>query len=233
VADACASVVGGHDRLDLVVANAGIMASPLRRTADGFELQMGVNHLGHQALVAGVLRLLLGTPGSRVVVVTSLMHRLGRIDTGDLHYERRPYRRWQAYGASKLANLLYVDALQRRLRAAGDETIAVAAHPGYSRTNLQTAGPAMQGGLRGAATGAIVDVGTRLLAQPAQAGVLPVLYAATAPDVEGGTCWGPSGPGGLRGEVAPATVSARARDRELAERLWEVSERLTGVAHPR
>lgn len=222
-----------HERLDLLIANAGVMGTPLQLTADGFEWQIGVNHLGHQALVADLLGLVLATPSSRVVVVSSLVHHRGRIDPDDLHWRARRYRRWQAYADSKLANLLYALELQRRLEAAGDDAIAVAAHPGYSRTALQTTGPTVGGGPRAALNGLVVGIGNQLLAQPPQAGVLPQLYAATARQVAGGSYWGPSGFKELRGDVAPAGVSRRARDPELARTLWERSEEQTGVHHPR
>jgi NAD(P)-dependent dehydrogenase (short-subunit alcohol dehydrogenase family) len=233
VAEAAALVRRHHDRLDLLVANAGVMATPLLRTADGFEWQLGVNHLGHQALVADLLGLVLATPASRVVLVSSLAHRRGHIHLDDPHWHRRRYRRWEAYAASKLANLLYAFELQRRLAAAGDDTVALAAHPGYARTALQTAGPTAGGGARALLHGLSGRLGNQLLAQPPQAGVLPQLYAATAPDVAGGSYWGPSGPGELRGEVAPARTTGPARDRELARALWELTEEQTGVRHAR
>ena len=233
VAEAVGWVRRYHERLDVLVANAGVMATPLQRTADGFEWQLGVNHLGHQALIADLLGLVLATPASRVVVVSSLAHHRARIDLDDLHWRRRRYRRWEAYAASKLANLLYAIELQRRFEAAGDDTIAVAAHPGYARTALQTAGPAQGGGPRDALRGLAGRIGSHLLAQPPQAAVLPQLYAATAPEVTGGSYWGPSGFRELRGEVAPAAVAPQARDPELAQALWERSEEQTGVRHAR
>lgn len=218
-----------HDRLDRLVANAGVMATPLRRTADGFELQLGVNHLGHHALTGWLLPQLLAAPAARVVAVSSFVHRIGHIDLDDLNWERTRYQRWAAYGRSKLANLLFVLALERRFRAAGAAAIAVAAHPGYATTGLQAAGPAMQGGIRGAISGAASRLGSLLVAQPAARGVLPQLYATAAPDVTGGSYWGPSGPGETRGYPAPATRSAAAQDAVLAEELFAASEDLTGV----
>ena len=232
VTAAAASVRRDHDRLDLVVANAGVFATPLQRTADGFEWQLGVNHLGHQALIADLLGLVRATPGARVVLVTSLSHRYGRLDLDDLGWRQRPYRPWAAYAASKLANLTYGLELQRRLEAVGDDTRVVTAHPGYTRTGLLHHGSSLHGGMRGAVTGIAGWLGDRLVAQPPQAGVLPQLYAATAPDVPGGSYWGPSGPGELRGEVAPARPSPLARGAELARGLWEASEAATGVRHP-
>ena len=233
VAEAAGRVLRDHERLDVLVANAGVMATPLQRTADGFEWQIGVNHLGHQALIADLLGLVRATPASRVVVVSSLAHQRGRVDLDDLHWRRRRYRRWEAYAASKLANLLYTFELQRRLEAAGDDTLAVAAHPGYARTALQTTGPAAGGGVRALLTGLIGRVGNHLVAQPPQAGVLPQLFAATSPQVTGGSYWGPSGFQELRGEVAPAAVTPQARDPELAHALWELTEAQTGVRHAR
>ena len=233
VAEAAERVRRRHDRLDVLVANAGVLATPLQRTADGFEWQVGVNHLGHQALIADLLGLVLATSGSRVVLVSSLSHRLGRIGLDDLHWHHRRYRRWEAYATSKLANLLYAFELQHRFEAAGDDTIAVAAHPGYARTALLTAGPTAGGGALAMLNGVVGRVGNQLVAQPPQAGVLPQLYAATAPDVAGGSYWGPSGLGEFRGEVAPARASHRARDRELARALWDLSEEQTGVRHAR
>lgn len=233
VASAAAQFRGRYERLDLLIANAGVMATPLQRTADGFEWQLGVNHLGHQALVADLLGPVLATPASRIVLISSLMHRYGRLDLTDPSWERRTYRRWSAYSASKLANLTYALELQRRLAATDPDTTVAAAHPGYSRTGLQTSGPTASGGIEGMLSGVVATLGNHLVAQPPQAGVLPQLYAATAPGVPSGSYWGPGGPGGIRGEVAPAAASARARDVELGRELWEVSERLTGVRHPR
>jgi NAD(P)-dependent dehydrogenase (short-subunit alcohol dehydrogenase family) len=231
VATAAALVRERYDRLDLLIANAGVMATPLQRTADGFEWQLGVNHLGHQALVADLLGLVLATPRARIVLVSSLMHRYGRLDLDDPCWEYRPYRRWGAYSASKLANLAYMFELRRRIDSTGVDTTVAGAHPGYSRTGLQTAGPTASGGIKGAVTGVMAAVGNHLIAQPPQTGVLPQLYAATAAEVGTGSYWGPRGPGELRGEVAAAAASARARDAELGRELWEVSERLTGVRH--
>lgn len=232
VEEAAGEVRARHDRLDLLIANAGLMGVPLRRTAEGAELHLAVNHLGHHALCARLLDLVVATPRSRVVVVSSIMHRMGRIDRDDPLWQHRRYRRWRAYSDSKLANLLYVRELDRRLRAAGHETPAVAAHPGYARTGLQHTGPRMQTGPWGKISAGVVAAATWLLAQPPQAGVLPLLYAATAPDVDGGSFWGPGGPGELRGDVRRARAAPQARDDETARWLWDLSEHLTGVRHP-
>jgi NAD(P)-dependent dehydrogenase (short-subunit alcohol dehydrogenase family) len=216
-----------HDRLHLLVNNAGVMAIPLRRTADGFEMQIGTNHLGHFAVTGLLLDRLLATPGARVVNVSSSMHRIGRIDFADLQSERR-YGPWRAYGQSKLANLLFTFELQRRLERKGAALIAVASHPGYAATQLQETGPRMRGAT--VMTG-LVAIGNRLLAQSAVMGALPSLYAATAPDVRGGEFFGPDGLGEMRGSPRRVQASARARDAETAARLWDVSAQLTGVGY--
>jgi len=207
--------------VDLLVNNAGVMIPPLSRTADGFELQFGTNHLGHFALT----NLLLPGIRGRVVTVSSFAHHSGRIDFDDLNWERRRYRRWRAYGQSKLANLLFTAELQRRLTEAGSKVRSLAAHPGYAATNLQS-----HSGSR-LMEFAMGSLGNRLLAQDAAAGALPTLYAATA-DLPGNTFAGPSGFAGLRGAPAPCSRSRAARDPETARRLWQVSETLTGVRFP-
>jgi NAD(P)-dependent dehydrogenase (short-subunit alcohol dehydrogenase family) len=214
--------------LDLLVNNAGVMAPPLRRTPDGFESQFGTNHLGHFALTGLLLPRLLRRPGSRVVTVTSGVHRAGRIDFANLDAETG-YRKWPAYAQSKLANLLFTFELQRRADAAGVELRSVAAHPGYAATNLQTAGPKAAGsriGEKGA------ELFSRLIGQPDSTGALPTLRAATDPAVRGGEVFGPGGFMELRGAPKQVTVSRRARDRVVAERLWTSSERKTGVTYP-
>lgn len=231
VAEAAGVLAGRHERVDAVVANAGIMAPPLSRTADGFELQFGVNHLGHFAFVGRILPLVAAADAGRIVLVSSGAHRVGRIHLDDLNWERRRYQRWPAYGQSKLANLLHVSELQRRLEAAGSSAIAVAAHPGYARTALQTTGPTMQGGLSGRITGVLSGVANALVAQPVSRGVLPQLYATAADDVTGGSYWGPDGRGEMRGFPAAAARSAEAQDTEVARELWTVSETLTDVRY--
>jgi NAD(P)-dependent dehydrogenase (short-subunit alcohol dehydrogenase family) len=231
VAEAAAGLAERHDHVDAVVANAGIMAPPLSRTVDGFELQLGVNHLGHFAFVGRILPLVLAADAGRIVLVSSGAHRIGRIDLDDLNWEHTRYQRWPAYGRSKLANLLHMFELQRRLDASGASAIAVAAHPGYARTALQTTGPTMQGGLSGRITGVLSGVANALLGQPASRGVLPQLYATIADDVAGASYWGPNGPGEMRGLPAPASRSSDALDAELARGLWHASEQLTGVTY--
>jgi len=214
-----------HGRLDALCNNAGVMALPYRKTADGFEMQLGTNHLGHFALTGLLLETLLATPGARVVSVSSGAHRIGRIRFDDLQSERR-YSKWQAYGQSKLANLLFSYELARRAEKAGVDLTALAAHPGYAATNLQAAGPRMQGSVLGERIVALVN---RLLAQPAAMGALPTLYAAAAKDVRSGDYYGAGGPGELWGHPKRVGSSRRSRDLEVAARLWQVSGDLTGV----
>ncbi len=207
--------------LDLLINNAGLMAPPRRETADGFEIQLGTNHLGHFALTGRLIDRLEGRDGARVVTLSSGAHRIGRLDFDDLQRQRR-YNRWTAYGQSKLANLLFMFELDRRLRAAGSDVVSVAAHPGYAATNLQSASaPPLDR--------ALMTVANLLIAQSAEMGALPTLYAATEPDLVGGTFIGPDGPGEQRGHPQPVGCSAAARDEDAARRLWETSEALTGV----
>ncbi len=209
---------GGVDRpFDVLLNNAGVMAVPEGRTVDGFERQMGTNHLGPFALT----NLLLPQLTDRAVTQSSLMHKYGRINFDDLGWERRRYRRWQAYSASKLANLLFAVDLQRRLDAAGSPLRSLAAHPGYAATNLQThtGNPLVTLALR---------AGNALLAQSAEQGVLPLLYAAVV-DLPGGAYVGPTSLNEARGAPGLAGRSARATDEDLAALLWQESERLTGV----
>lgn len=216
-----------HQRLDVLCNNAGIMAIPLTRTADGFEMQIGTNHLGHFALTGLLLDVLLATPYSRVVTVSSGAHRIGRIRLDDLNWQSG-YRKWLAYGQSKLANLLFAYELQRRLEAARAGTISVACHPGYAATNLQAVGPQMQGSSR---MERLMEIGNRLAAQSAEMGALPTLYAATAPDVAGGDFIGPDGFGQTWGHPTKVKSNRRSHDRNVAAGLWQLSEKLTGVAY--
>jgi NAD(P)-dependent dehydrogenase (short-subunit alcohol dehydrogenase family) len=211
------------DTLDLLINNAGVMASPQRTTNDGFELQLGTNHLGHFALTGLVLDLLSDTPGARVVTVSSGMHHRGRIDFDDLNSERG-YSRWGAYSQSKLANLLFMLELDRRLKAADVDVVSVAAHPGYAATNLQLSAPPLHERI-------FMRVSNLLFAQSAEMGALPILYAATVPDVQGGFYIGPDGRGESRGYPTTVSPNRRALDPEVAARLWEVSEDLTGVSY--
>jgi NAD(P)-dependent dehydrogenase (short-subunit alcohol dehydrogenase family) len=206
--------------LDLLINNAGVMALPHRTTADGFELQFGTNHLGHFALTGLLLPGLLERPDARVVTLTSAMHWVGRIDFGNLDAERR-YRKWPVYSQSKLANLVFAKELDRRA-----PFLSVAAHPGYASTNLQQAGPRMDGSKAGEALFGVLNT---LIGQSDAAGAWPSLYAATAADVEGGQCYGPRGPGQSRGAPTRVRTLRRAADPELGRRLWEVSVERTGV----
>jgi NAD(P)-dependent dehydrogenase (short-subunit alcohol dehydrogenase family) len=210
-----------HDRLDLLINNAGVMASPYRKTADDFELQLGTNHLGHFALTGLLLDKLLGTPQARVLTISSTAHKIGRINFEDLQSERS-YQRWRAYGQSKLANLLFALELDRRLRTTDAELLSVAAHPGYAATNLQFA----------ATPSRVEKIGStvlnRVYAQSAERGAGPTLYAATS-EVPGGSFVGPDGFQEMRGDPAIVKPTRGARDPETARRLWEISEQLTEV----
>jgi NAD(P)-dependent dehydrogenase (short-subunit alcohol dehydrogenase family) len=211
-----------HEGLDILVNNAGIMATPRRTTADGFESQLGTNHLGHFALTGLLMARLLARPQARVVTVSSVAHRMGRISFDNLQGQRR-YWRWSAYGQSKLANLLFAFELQRRASAAGLELRSMAAHPGYSATNLQSAGP--QGLDRW-----VSELGNLVYAQSAERGALNLLYAATVADLPGGSFIGPDGLFEGRGYPRVVQASRHAYDESTAQRLWQVSEQLTGVS---
>ncbi len=215
-----------YDRLDLLINNAGVMALPKSTTADGFETQFGVNHLGHFALTGLLLPKLLDTPGARVVSLSSFMHAMASIDVGDLNSERR-YSPWTAYSRSKTANLLFIHELARRLRDSGSDIVAAAAHPGYSDTNLQAAGARMAGQK---AKERFMNVGNRLFAQSAASGALPTLYAATAPGVLPDSFTGPRILG-WRGGPAPSWRLTWSMDDVAGERLWVASEQLTGVTY--
>ena len=210
-----------YDGIDLLLNNAGVMATPRRRTADGFELQFGTNHLGHFALTGLLIGEMEGREDARVVTLSSTAHKFGRIAFDNLGGDRR-YFRWRAYGQSKLANLLFALELDRRLRAAGSTVKSLAAHPGYSATNLQFAGPP---GL----DAAVMKVSNRVFAQDDEMGALPTLYAATEPGLASGTFCGPDGFQEQRGHPKPVSPSGAARDEQVARRLWEVSEEMTGV----
>ena len=209
--------------VDLLLNNAGVMAPPRSETADGFELQLGTNHLGHFALTGLLLGRLKAADAPRVVTISSNGHRMGKIDFDDLQSTRR-YRRWGAYGQSKLANLLFMRELDRRARAAGLPLLSVGAHPGYSATNLQFAAPPL-------ADRVVMRVLNVVVAQSADRGALSPLYAATMPDLPGASYIGPDGPGEWRGNPHMTGMSKRAQDPETARRLWEASESLTGVSY--
>jgi NAD(P)-dependent dehydrogenase (short-subunit alcohol dehydrogenase family) len=206
--------------IDVLINNAGVMATPERRTADDFELQIGTNHLGPFALT----NLLLPHLTDRVVTIASGAHRMGKIRLDDLNWERGGYQRWRAYGQSKLANLLFTLELQRRFDEAGSPLRAVAAHPGWSATHLQQH---TESRLQDAA----MAIGNRLIAQSDDMGALPTLYAATQ-DIAGTAYVGPDGLGEGRGHPTLVGRSNAALDEETARALWELSERLTGVSCP-
>jgi NAD(P)-dependent dehydrogenase (short-subunit alcohol dehydrogenase family) len=211
------------EQLDLLINNAGVMAAPHSRTADGFELQFGTNHLGHFALTGLLLPAFTQRSGTRVVTVASNNHKAGRMNLDDLQGEQH-YSRWGAYAQSKLANLLFAFELDRKLRAAGLPMISVAAHPGYSATNLQLSGPPLQERI-------FLRLANRFFAQSAEIGALPIIYAATYPDVAGGSYLGPDGPAEMRGYPTLVQATDRAKDVATAKRLWEISEKLTRVRY--
>jgi NAD(P)-dependent dehydrogenase (short-subunit alcohol dehydrogenase family) len=221
-------LVGDGRPIDLLINNAGVMMPPTRKTtADGFELQFGTNHLGHFALTGRLLLLLQRGRQTRIVNVCSLAHRTGTIRFDDLQAERR-YSPWAAYAQSKLANLLFTFELQRRSEANGWGLMSDAAHPGGSRTDLIANGPGVETWIK--------RLGARFsatISQSAAAGALPTLFAATSPAAQPSGYYGPNGLVEIRGAVAPAKVAARARDKAAAQKLWEISEQLTGVVWPR
>lgn len=223
VSAAAAEFGGRFDRLDLLLNNAGVMATPYERTVDGFELQFATNHLGHFALTGHLLPTLLATPASRVVNVSSLAHKMGKIHFDDLQSERR-YRAWRAYGQSKLANLLFTFELQRRLDSVGADLVAVAAHPGISDTNLA--------GSSGGTAGKLMSLAkpfAKVFSQNSHAGALPTVRAATDPAVRGGEYYGPDGFMEQRGAPKRVESNSSAKDAAVAKRLWDVSIELTGV----
>ena len=208
-----------YTRLDILCNNGSAIMVPLQKTRDGFEMHIGTNHLGHFVLTGLLLEKLQATPGSRVVNTASMAHRLTKgLKLDDLHFERRPYKEMDAYGQSKLASLLYTFELNRRLQQAGSQVAAVAAHPGWSNTNPDKGS-------------ALMRWSNAMMAQPAAMGALPALYAATAADVRGGDYLGPSGFKELRGYPAKVGSSEEAQNPELASRLWERSEQLTGTKY--
>ncbi|WP_404954923.1 oxidoreductase [Streptomyces sp. 147326] len=220
-----------HRSLDLLVNNAGVMALPYGRTADGFETQFGVNHLGHFALTGLLLpRLRAAAPGARIVNVSSGFHALGRIDVEDggpdALSSEHGYRRWIAYGRSKTANLLFTHELARRFTAAGSTITAAAAHPGYASSNLHSGASKLEGPTLNSRVAAF---GNAVVAQPTAAGALPTLYAATAPGVGQDAFIGPRF--GWRGAPAPSWRAKWTLDDKSGELLWAASEKLTGVSY--
>jgi NAD(P)-dependent dehydrogenase (short-subunit alcohol dehydrogenase family) len=213
-----------HQSLDILINNAGVMALPRRQTTvDGFEMQFGTNFLGHFALTARLLPQLRAAAAPRIVNLSSIAHRTGTIDFGDLQGDRF-YLPWKAYSQSKLAMLMFALELQRRSDATGWKLISLAAHPGWARTDLFTNGPG---------TGGFIGFGAMLAApifsQSAEHGALPILFAAASPGVEPGGYYGPNGIGELKGPPGPARIGPQAKNRATAARLWESSERLLGV----
>ncbi|WP_279102088.1 oxidoreductase [Gordonia bronchialis] len=209
----------GFAGADVLINNAGLMAVPLRRTADGFEMQIGTNHLGHFALTG----LLLPKITDRVVTLSSGMHAIGRIDLDDLNWEKRRYRRWRAYGDSKMANLMFGKELADRLTAAGSGVRSLIAHPGYAATELQGRTETLGDGL--------MKLGNKLpISQSAADGALPTLFAATVPDVVTGTFFGPKKLFGMQGPPAHSRYTKQADDEAFRDRLWSLSEELTGVS---
>jgi NAD(P)-dependent dehydrogenase (short-subunit alcohol dehydrogenase family) len=213
--------------LHLLVNNAGLMAIPYQQTVDGFEMQLGTNHLGHFALTGRLMPALLDAPKPRVVTLSSEAHRIGHIRFDDLQSERR-YQKWRAYGQSKLANLLFARQLSRRASLAGQDLLSVAVHPGYASTNLQAAGPKMAGSKLGEFG---MRVGNALLGQSDVNGAVPTLYGATAAGLRGAEYLGPDGLFAMRGDGAKVQTPAKtALDDDVARRLWDVSQELTGVS---
>ena len=208
-----------YDRLDLLANNAGLMAVDQSRTVDGFETQLGVNHLGHFALTAHLLPVVLVTPGARIVSMSSLGHRSGHLVIDDLMFDRRGYRRWQAYFQSKLANLLFTAELQRRLGQAGGDVIAVAAHPGVVRTDLGSEGHGR--------SNAMLRIGMSTTTPSAPSGAMSLLRAATDPTVVGGQFYGPRWL--VAGHPVLETPSRQARDDACSRALWRASVELTGL----
>lgn len=217
-----------YKQLDVLCNNAGVMFLPFRKTKQGFEMQFGTNHLGHFALTGLLLERLLSTDNSRIVTTSSMYHRSGKMDFVNLNGEKK-YDKYKAYAASKLANLFFAYELQRKLKAASSSTISVACHPGFTATNLQLAGPIMEGS---AFKTSVMKVFNRLMAQDVQMGTLPMLYAATEKDVQGGDYIGPSGFKEIRGYPTKVKSIPISYDEAIASKLWEVSQQWTGISYP-
>ena len=226
VREAAANAAALAPAIDVLINNAGLMAVPFSRTADGFEMQLGTNHLGHFAFTDGVLPALLATPDPRVVTLASIAHRQGRIVLDDLNFHRRSYRRMTAYQQSKLANLLFGAELARRSEAAGLALKSVIAHPGVAATNLfDPMVPSIPGALEA------THLGLRIFGNSESRGALSQLYAATMPDVHNGDYLGPNNLFGVRGPVRRSPRARAARDSTMAKRLWEKSIELTGAQY--
>lgn len=223
---AAAAFRAKHARLDLLINNAGVMWLPRTLTKDGHEMQFGTNHLGHFALTGHLLDLALATPGSRIVTVSSLAHQHGKIHFDDPAYANHRYRRHAAYAQSKVANLLFALELSRRLAARGAKTLSVGCHPGVSNTNL-----ALPGVENSKVLSLLSRIGSSIVGQSPAMGALPTLYAATAADVNNGDYIGPSGFQQMRGAPRKVGCTRYARDADVARRLWELSETLSGVKY--
>jgi NAD(P)-dependent dehydrogenase (short-subunit alcohol dehydrogenase family) len=226
---AAATVKARHSRLDIQVNNAGVMTLPYTQTPDGFEMLFGTNFLGHFALTGLLFELTRATPGARIVTVTSLSERVGRLPLDDLNWEKSRYSKRGAYARSKLANLVFALELDRRLRQAGLGVLSVAAHPGYSATNIVYGGGQGGASLMRSAWNLMARLGNTLLAQPAERGALPQLYAATMPDVNSGEYIGPDGFIEFRGWPTRVKPSRRAQDPQLGAGLWARAAAMTGV----
>jgi NAD(P)-dependent dehydrogenase (short-subunit alcohol dehydrogenase family) len=216
-----------YQALHILCNNAGVMATPHRQTGDGFELQIGVNHLGHFALTGLLMETILESGKARVVTVSSSVHHIGRLKF-DTFNGSHPYRRWIAYMQSKLANIIFAFELQRRLQVAGSDAVSVAVNPGYVSTNLRSSGPKTGGSIL---QSRIIGLGNRLIAMKVEDGALGILYAATSTDIRGGEYINPDGIFGLRGVPRISRSSRRSRDSDLASRLWSISTELTGVSY--
>ena len=212
-----AEIVGRESRLDVLVNNAGVMMCPYSMTVDGFEIQMGTNHLGHFALTGLLMPLMKSTEGSRIVTISSMAHAMGDIDLADLAWEKRVYKTRRAYSDSKLANLYFTYELARRLRAHGDHPLAIAAHPGWTATDLQR-------------HSGLFQFLNRFLAMSAEMGALPTLRAAFDHEAMPGQFYGPEGRLHMRGYPVAHEPNARSQDETIARRLWDLSEEMTGVS---
>ncbi len=214
-----------YEKLDILVNNAGLMAIPLQRTEQGFEMQFGTNHLGHFALTALLIDFINKTPGSRIINVSSLMHKYGKINFDDLNSEKS-YKKWRAYSQSKLANILFTLELHKRLRLAAKQTQVMAVHPGYAATNLQYRGPELEGSRMRLIYNQLLN---KIIAQSAAMGALPSLFAATCEQAVSGKYYGPSGLNSLRGYPREEAINPKYINPDVAKRLWEESERLAGI----
>ena len=214
-----------YNKLNVLVNNAGVMALPQLQTADQFEMQFGTNHLGHFALTALLFPILKETANSRVVTLSSLMHKFGKINFDDLNCEKS-YAKWKAYGQSKLANLMFATELQKKLDIHDIKMLSLAAHPGWSATNLQTKGAELE---HARVTKKLNELANKLLAQSASIGALPSLYAATSPKVKPGSYYGPGGWLKMHGHPVEEKINRKLVDPEISGKLWLKSEELIGI----